>query len=92
MRPQRINVTKARNNFFNLLKESVLEKQTFLVEKGEIPMVYLVPVSEMELNGDFSYGNNTMIQLLKRLKRFRSSMRVTSDSVKLLREARKYGR
>lgn len=92
MQIRKINATKARNDFFNLLKESVLEKQTFIIEKGEIPMAYLVPVSEMELNQSLNYGNEAMRQLLKRLKRFRSSMKVTSDSVKLLREARRYGK
>lgn len=92
MQIKRINATRARNEFFNLLKESVLEKQTFIIEKGEIPMVYMVPVSEIGLDRNLNYGSNDMMQLLKRLKRFRSSMKMTSDSVKLLREARRYGK
>jgi hypothetical protein len=39
-----INATKARNNFFELLKESYLQDQAFLVEKGGIPMVKILPV------------------------------------------------
>ena len=41
---QTINATKARNNFFGLLKASYLQDQTFLIEKGGIPMVKILPV------------------------------------------------
>ena len=42
---QRIGATKARNNFFQLLQESFMNKKPFLVEKGKIPMVYIIPVT-----------------------------------------------
>jgi len=91
MQIQRINATSARNDFFNLLKASVLGKQTYLIEKGEIPMVYLIPVSEIQLN-DFLNNDKAEGELLEKLRKFRFSMGATSDSVRLLREARKNGR
>lgn len=44
---QNISATEARNNFFNVLKESYLEKKRFLIKKGGIPMVYIIPVNDM---------------------------------------------
>ncbi len=42
---QRIGATKARNNFFQILQDSFMNKKPFLVEKGKIPMVYIIPVT-----------------------------------------------
>ena len=89
---KRITATKARNDFFNLLKKSFLEKQTFIIEKGEIPMVYLVPVSEIDFDQKAIFDQKAAIRLLKKLEKFRASMKETSDSVKLLREIRKDGK
>ena len=69
-----------------------MEKQTFVIEKGEIPMAYLMPVFEGELGKSFNPHQESAIQLLKQLKQFRKSMKKTSDSVKLLKEMRNYGR
>lgn len=49
---QRIGATEARNNFFKLLRESFLEKQPFLIEKGKIPMVYIIPVTAKTLTAE----------------------------------------
>ncbi len=82
---QTINATKARNNFFNLLQKSFLEKQSFLVKKGNIPMVYLVPVSIV--------GNQKISRqsLLAEINKLRESMGNTSDSVSLLGQMRQNG-
>ncbi len=85
----RISATRARNDFFNLLKKSFLEKQAFIIEKGQIPMAYLMPVYEEEL---IKTGQRSEVKLLAELEKFRSSMKKTSDSVGLLRKMRRYGK
>jgi len=89
--PKTINATEARNDFFNLLRESFLEKQPFIIEKGKIPMVFVVPVSESNWGEKITFRQKKVMQLLKSLGEFRGKMRETSDSVKLLREMRMYG-
>ena len=86
---QRISVTQARNDFFNLLKRSFLEKQSFIIEKGGIPLVYWLPISEKDLRKQSS-SQRAKMRLLKKLARFRASMKESSDAVKLLREIRRY--
>lgn len=82
---QRINATQARNNFFNLLRKSYLEKQSFLVEKSNIPMVYIVPATS-----DNNIQKN-QLAILKKAQKLRNSMKQTPDSVSLLRKMRRYG-
>ena len=62
---QRISATQARNNFFNLLNQSFLEKQSFIVEKSKIPMVCIVPVTTELLDSELS--NNSYAEKLLRL-------------------------
>lgn len=88
--PERISATEARNSFSNLLKESFLEKKSFVVEKGKIPMVFIIPFSK-EYLGENGSEKKAQMGLLDDLKNFRGKMGETSDSVKLLREIRKYG-
>ncbi len=80
---QDINATKARNDFFNLLKKSYLDKETFLIKKGDIPMAYLIPVTIAD-NKD-----KVKKEVLKQAKELRKSMQKTSDSVDILRSIRK---
>jgi len=82
---QAVNATKARNDFFNLLQRSYLEKQTFLIKKGNIPMVYIVPVNAVESQ------EKKQLVLLNRIKKLRNSIRQSSDSVSLLRKIRQHG-
>lgn len=89
---QRIKATEARNNFFNLLKQSYLEKQTFLIEKGDIPMVYITPIDKLNFKREAESDIKKNLRLLKEIEKFRNSMKKTSDSVRLLREMRRYGR
>lgn len=89
---QRINATKARNNFFNLLKKSYLENKTFLIEKGEIPMVYMVPVDFSVTKDSLASKQDQQLRLLRKINKFRNSMKQTNDSVGLIRQMRKYGR
>jgi len=90
---QRIKATEARNNFFSLLNQSYFKKQSFIVEKGGIPMVYIISVNE-----DLPKGRKKLsraeknLRLLVRMEKFQKKMKVTSDSVLLLREMRRYGR
>jgi prevent-host-death family protein len=39
-----MSITKARNNFFKIVRRGYLKKEVVLVEKGEIPVSYIVPV------------------------------------------------
>ena len=38
-----MSVTKARNDFFRIVKRSYLKKEAFLIEKGGIPLSYILP-------------------------------------------------
>ena len=89
---QRISATQARNDFFNLLKKSYLEKIPFLIEKGEIPMVYMIPINHSSMNKKNIFQNKAQEKLLYKLNKFKNSMKETSDSVILLREMRRNGR
>lgn len=42
---KRIAATRARNKFFEILRKSYLEKQIFLIEKGGIPIAYIIPTT-----------------------------------------------
>jgi len=90
---QIIKATEARNNFFSLLKKSYFKKQNFLIEKGGIPMVYMVSV-----NGGLSQKQaktsktKKNLRLLAAMEKFQKNMKKTSDSVLLLRKMRRYGR
>lgn len=89
---QRIKATEARNNFFHLLKKSYLEKQTFLIEKGDIPMVYIVPTSEDIFKRDSTFQEvKKQLKILKKIEKIHQSMKVTSNSVSLLRKMRRHG-
>lgn len=82
---QTIGATQARNNFFNLLKKSYLEKQTFMIERGDIPMVYIVPATIVDID------ERDQFSVLRKAKKLRDSMPLTADSVSLLRKIRRYG-
>jgi hypothetical protein len=45
MKIKRMTVTKARNNFFKIVRRGYLKKEVALVEKGGIPVSYIVPVN-----------------------------------------------
>ncbi len=75
-----ISATTARNDFFNLIKQSYLKGKSFLVEKRDIPMVYIIPVNKVR--------DKNQPQLLSQINKLRNSMPETSDSVDLLREMR----
>jgi len=45
MKIKRMPITKARNDFFRIVREGYLKKEVVLVEKGEIPVSYIVPAS-----------------------------------------------
>lgn len=79
---QAINATKARNNFFSLLEKAFLEKQTYLIKKGKIPLVYMIPVNIVDDSGQRE------LKLLTQINKLRESMKITSDSVSLLKEMR----
>lgn len=83
---QNISATKARNNFFNLINNSYLKKQTYLVKKGNIPMVYVVPADSQEAQ------KQDQLALLDKIKKFHKTMPVTPDSVPMIREMRLHGK
>lgn len=87
-----INATKARNNFFSLIQESYLEKKLFLVEKADIPVVYIIPFSEkFPIDSYSQIKMKEDLETIKEIEKLRKSMPKTSDSVTLLRELRQHG-
>jgi len=42
MKIEIMSVTKARNDFFRIVKRSYLKKEAFLIEKGGIPLSYIL--------------------------------------------------
>jgi prevent-host-death family protein len=91
MSVKQINATEARNNFFSLLKQSYLGQQTYLVKKGDIPMVYIVPVNHGNLEQAMLEKEKQM-DILQQASKLRESISEGSDSVKMIREMRRYGR
>lgn len=45
MKIKRMTITKARNDFFRLVRRGYLKKEIVLIEKGEIPMSYIIPAN-----------------------------------------------
>ena len=45
MKIKRMTITKARNDFFRIVRRGYLKKEVVLVEKGGIPVSYIVPAS-----------------------------------------------
>jgi len=45
MKIVRMPVTKARNDFFRIVRQGYLKKEIILIEKGEIPVSYIIPAN-----------------------------------------------
>jgi hypothetical protein len=45
MKIRRMSITKARNDFFRLVRQGYLKKEVVLIEKGEIPVSYIIPAN-----------------------------------------------
>jgi len=45
MKIKRMTITKARNDFFRLVRQGYLKKEVVLIEKGEIPVSYIIPTN-----------------------------------------------
>lgn len=45
MKIKRMTITKARNDFFRLVRRGYLKKEIVLIEKGEIPVSYIIPAN-----------------------------------------------
>ncbi len=45
MKIKRMTITKARNDFFRIVRRGYLKKEVVLIEKGEIPMSYIIPAN-----------------------------------------------
>jgi hypothetical protein len=91
MQVEEINATEARNNFFILLKRSFLNKQKYLIRKGDIPMVYIVPVNYEDLKKAMPKKEKQM-NILRQAAKLRKSMPKSSDSIKLIQEMRMHGK
>ena len=79
---QSISATKARNNFFSLLKQSYLHQKTFLVKKNDIPMVYIIPTTLADLQ------DQDPLAIFNLIHKNQKNMVTTTDSVKILRQIR----
>lgn len=91
MKTEELNATEARNKFFILLKQSFLNKQRYLIKKGDIPMAYIVPISSKYLDEDI-YEKEKQLNILRKAAKLRKSMPKSPDSVKLIQDMRKHGR
>ncbi len=76
---KKIQATEARNKFFKIMDQSFLEKQPYVVEKRDIPMVYIMP---------YSIEKEQTENVFDKLDKLRASMPKTSDSVQLLKRVR----
>lgn len=85
---QPISATKARNDFFNLLNRSFREKKGFIIEKSKIPVAFLIPANAANLMPDFPIIAEDNAGLIQQLKQFHKTMKMTSDSVEILRQFR----
>lgn len=80
-----ITVTKARNNFFNLINESYLEGKTFVVTKGGIPVAYISPPHTFD-----RHEKNKDLDILNQMNALRSKQKMGTNSVEVIREIRNH--
>jgi len=45
MKIKRMTITKARNEFFKIVRQGYLKKEVVLIKKGEIPVSYIIPAN-----------------------------------------------
>ena len=45
MKIKRMTITKARNDFFRIVRQGYLKKEVVLVEKGGIPVSFIIPAN-----------------------------------------------
>jgi len=76
---QIISATEARNNFFSIIDQSFLEKKRFLVKKGNIPIAYIGPPTEITTISD---------DIFDEIAELKKGMKKGGDSVKLIRQMR----
>lgn len=92
MDTQTISITKARNEFFDLLMKSYNNESVFEVEKNGILMGVVVPpkIYHEEIKKKIKVKDEyeERLRFIKRLRKFRNSMPVTSNSVEIIRKLR----
>ena len=88
----KITATKARNQFFNIVQDAYLSKNSYLIEKNNIPMAYIVPVDTgfiVDEQNTQSKRIKEQLDLLDRTDKLRKGQKLHEDSVKTIRKMRK---
>lgn len=89
MNVQTIPVTKARNEFFDLIQQTYLNDQTFIIEKNGIPMIKWTRF-QREMDKEIPETEyEKRMRLYKKIAQNREKMKMTSNSVLILRKLRR---
>jgi antitoxin (DNA-binding transcriptional repressor) of toxin-antitoxin stability system len=84
---QTISATKARNNFFQLLDQALLENKTFIIKKGSIPVANITP--PQKTTSTKTNKQKKQLKLLKDIEKFRKTLPFQKESsVKLIHKMR----
>lgn len=86
---KKLPITTFRNNLFNYLNEVYLQKSVYVVEKGNIPIAYVIPANNPEIIK--YYAKDALTDLIEDLKETVFKMNKSVSSVDLIREMRLNG-
>lgn len=92
MNVQTIPITKARNEFFDLAMQAYENNMAFAVEKNGILMGGIVPpkiIKEVSNTNPAETEYEERMRLYKKIKQNREKMKMTSNSVLILRKLRR---
>lgn len=95
MKKIKISATKARNDFFNLVQDTYLSGNQYLIEKNGIPMAQIIPIQKEVIIDDLSLSEDELrklkqLALLKDMDDLRSLQNPTKEnSVKFIKKTRK---
>lgn len=85
---QTISATKARNNFFQLLDQALLENKTFIIKKGSIPVANITPPTKPNPNLS-DKQTKKQLTLLKQIEKLHQSTPFQKESsVEFIRKMR----
>lgn len=92
MDTQTISITKARNEFFDLMTQSYNNESVFEVEKNGILMGAFIPPeiyrAKVQNKKNEKSEQEEKLKLLAKIRKNREAMKMGSDSVEILRKLR----
>ena len=89
MNIQTIPITKARNEFFDLIDKSYRDNMTFVIEKSGIPVVRWIPYKEeADEKNEMEKRKKEREEWIAQVKKLHRGMKKTTDSVLILRKFR----